>query len=119
MVVFVIVLVVVELIVVTMVAGVRRDHDMTIHRAFTVEAFYAAESGVNMAIRELMEDNDDDGDGTIGSISDDTNDANDPALGNARFVVTSATDTPLPGQITLTSQGRSGETRREMTSVIE
>ena len=117
--VFVIMLVVVELIIITMVAGVSRDHDMTVHRAFTVEAFYAAEAGVNMAIRELMEDSDEDGDGTIGSISDDTNDANDPTLGNARFLVISTADTPLPGQRTLTSQGRSGQTRREMKTVIE
>ncbi len=118
-VVFVVMLVVVDLFIVSMVANVSRDHDTTIHRSFTVEAFYAAEAGVNMAIRELMEDDDEDGDGTIGSISDDTNDANDPTLGSARFLVTSTPDTPLPGQRTLTSQGRSGETRREMTSVIE
>ncbi|MCH7797811.1 MAG: hypothetical protein IID28_05115 [Planctomycetes bacterium] len=119
LVVFVVVLIVVELIIVSMVTSLSRDHSATIHRAFTVEAFYAAEAGVNMAIRELMEDSDEDGDGTIGSVSDDTNDANDPTLGNARFLVTSTPDTPLPGQRTLTSQGRSGETRREMTSVIE
>ena len=118
-VVFIVVLIMVELIIVTMVTSASRDHDLTVHRAFTVEAFYAAEAGVNMAVRELMEDSDEDGDGTIGSISDDSNDANDPTLGNARFLVTSTPDTPLPGQRTLTSQGRSGETRREMTNVIE
>src|SRR2546426_11128920 len=50
-------------------------------------AFYAAESGVEFALRELKVGSDLDGDGTIGSISDDGNSANDPGLGQGTFHV--------------------------------
>ena len=45
-------------------------------------AFYAAESGLEMAMRELNQSppNDNDSDGTIGTISDNGNPADDPAL---------------------------------------
>jgi len=112
-------LLIVDLIVVSVVLGQGRDHDLTIRRLETVSALYAAEAGVNMAIRELMEDADEDLDGTVGTISDDSNDANDPALGTANFVVTATADTPDVGLTTLTSQGRCGEARREMESVME
>src|SRR5688572_6539228 len=59
------------LIGVGMVLGGARDQDLSIKRLETVRAFYAAESGMNMAIRELMVRADEDGDGAIGSISDD------------------------------------------------
>lgn len=43
-------------------------------------AFYAAESGMEMALREASQGSDIDSDGTIGSISNNGNDADDPAL---------------------------------------
>jgi len=79
----IIVLVVVNLIIVGIVVGQARDHDLTIKRIHTVDSFYATEAGVNMAFRELSYQRDEDGDGTIGTISDDSNDANDPTLGTA------------------------------------
>ena len=115
----IVILLIVDLIVVSVVLSQGRDHDLTVRRLETVRAMYAAEAGVNMAIRELMEDADEDLDGTIGTISDDTIDATDPALGQANFVVTAAADTPVVGQTTLTSRGRCGEARREMQGVIE
>ncbi len=72
-----------------------------------------------MAVRELIEVADEDLDGGIGTISDDSDDNTDPAIGNARFVVVAAVDTPAPGVTTLTSRGRSGEARREMQAIIE
>jgi hypothetical protein len=71
----------------------------------------------NWSIR--MNDADEDGDGGTGTISDDSDDGTDPTLGNARFVVTAAADTPAVGQTTLTSSGRSGEARRKMEAVLE
>ncbi|MHC4128087.1 MAG: hypothetical protein ACYS1E_15180 [Planctomycetota bacterium] len=115
----VVILLFIDLIVVGMVVGLGRDHDLTVHRMRTLEAEYAAEAGMNMSIREMMNDADEDGDGAIGTISDDSNDGNDPALGNAQFVVTAAADTPVVGQTTLTSAGRSGEARRQMESILE
>ena len=105
----IIVLVVVDLIIVGIVVGQARDHDLTIKRIHTVDSFYATEAGINMAFRELTYQRDEDGDGTIGTISDDSNDANDPTLGTAQFLVT---DAVVAGQTTLTSRGRSGATRR-------
>ena len=45
-------LIVVDLIIVGFVVGIGRDHNLTVHRMRTLEAMYAAESGVNMSIME-------------------------------------------------------------------
>ena len=117
-VVMIVLMIVIDLIIVSMVVSQARDHDLTIRRLQTIESLYAAEAGMNMSIRELMIPADEDGDSGIGTISDDSNDATDPTLGNARFVVTAAADTPAVGQTTITSEGRSGETRRRMQGVL-
>ena len=59
-------------------------------------AFYAAESGLEMAMRELNATpaNDFDSDGTIGTISDNGNAADDPALTTGRFSVTQTSVSP-------------------------
>jgi hypothetical protein len=101
----IIILLLINLIIVGMVVSQARDHDLTVRRQQTVEAFYAAEAGVNMSIRELMVPGDEDGDGFTGSIAD-------VSLGNANFFV-SAT-----GNTILTSEGRSGEARRTMTAEL-
>jgi len=113
------VLLTIDLIIVGLVLSAGRDHDLTIRRIETVEAAYAAEAGVNMSIRELMLTADDDGDGTVCTISDDGDNGNDPALGNAQFRVTIAADVPVAGQSTLTSQGRSGGAMRKMAAVVD
>jgi hypothetical protein len=115
----VVIMLMIDLIVVGLVLSTGRDHDLTIHRLRTLEAMYAAEAGVNMSIREMMIPADEDGDGTIGTISDDSDDGTDPSVGDARFVVTAAADTPYVGQTTLTSTGRSGAARRKAETIIE
>ena len=117
-VVMIVLMIVIDLIIVSMVVSQARDHDLTVRRIQTIESLYAAEAGMNMSIRELMIPADEDGDSAIGTISDDSNDATDPTLGNARFVVTAAADTPAVGQTTITSDGRSGETRRRMQGIL-
>lgn len=112
----IIVLMLVDLIIVGMVIGGARDHDLTIRRIETIQSFYAAEAGMNMAIREMMVNTDEDGDGTIGTISDDAVPANDPTFGQAQVFVTSAVAAP---QTTLTSQGRSGDARRHIAAILE
>ncbi len=52
-----------------------------------VRARYAAESGIQMAAREIAMDTDFDSDGTVGSISDDGDDSNDPVVNGAPFRV--------------------------------
>lgn len=111
----IVMLLVADLIVIGMLVGGRRDHRLTARRLESIQAFYAAAAGMNMAVRELMENVDEDGDGTIGTISDDGNDANDPAAGTARIVVTSSTS---GSETTLTAVGRSGQARRELQAVI-
>lgn len=56
---------------------------------YSLGAFYAAESGMEMAMRELNASpaNDIDSDGTIGTISNNGNDADDPSLITGSFSV--------------------------------
>jgi hypothetical protein len=109
----VVILLIIDLIIVGIVVGLSRDHDLTIRRMQTIEAAYAAEAGMNMSIREWMNDRDEDGDLVMGTISLKT-------LGNAQFVVTiSDPDTPELNQWTLTSEGSSGEARRKIEVVVE
>lgn len=79
-------LVVTNLVVVGVVLRGAGDQDLTVHRLESVQSFYAAEAGVNMSIRELMRIEDEDGDGTIGSISDDQDEDNNPTVGGAAVV---------------------------------
>lgn len=96
--------------------GGARDQDLTIARMNTLRAMYACEAGTNMAIREIMVDSDEDGDGTVGSISDDGLSANDPTVGGGRMIVTaSVSDTTA----TLTSRGRAGDSVRQAVTVME
>jgi hypothetical protein len=110
------VLVVLDLIIVGMVLAGGREQDLTARRLETVRAFYAAEAGINMAVREVMDGADEDGDGTMGTVSDDGNAANDPSLGSAQVFVTAATS---GGETTLTSKGRCGEATRELEAALE
>ncbi len=113
----IVVLLIVDLVIVSIAVGLSRDHDLTVRRMQTMEALYAAESGVNMSIREMMVNADEDLDGGIGTISDDSNDATDPTIGGAQFVVTQTV--PAAGQTLLTSVGRCGEARRKMEALLE
>jgi hypothetical protein len=107
----IIAMLVITLVMIGFVLAGARDQDLTVRRLETVRAFYAAESGANMAIREMIVDVDGDGDGAIGTISDDGSDANDPSIGNGRVKVTKS----VVGLIsTMTSHGRSGDARRKI-----
>lgn len=111
----IIALVVLQLLVAGLVTSGARDHDLTARRAETIRAFYAAEAGMNMALREVMVNADEDGDGGIGTISDDGSDANDPSVGGARTRVTAA----AAATTTLTSDARTGEARKRIVAVLE
>jgi len=94
------------------VVGVgARNQTLAAHRISTARAFYAAEAGINMAMRELALGQDSDGDGTIGSISDDENTANDPVIDNAQVHVTIDN---TGGRYLLVSHGTSSQSRRRI-----
>ncbi|MEM7227992.1 MAG: hypothetical protein AAF432_04170 [Planctomycetota bacterium] len=109
-------MVMLSIMVIGLVRRNARDFDLTVRRVQTLQAFYAAEAGTQMAMRELALTTDEDGDGTIGTISDDANDANDRVVGNGIVVVVQATG---GSDITLRSEGRSGESRREISSTLQ
>ncbi|MCA9255921.1 MAG: hypothetical protein KDA33_09800 [Phycisphaerales bacterium] len=69
---------------------------------YGTSAFYAAESGVEMAMRELNASpaNDFDSDGVIGTISDNGTSTDDPALSTGRFTVVQSSVTPPTYQAT-------------------
>ena len=104
-----------DLVIMGMVLHGARDHDLTVRRVETVRAFYAAEGGINMGIRELMNGSDEDGDGGIGSISDDGEGATDPALGAATVRVSRSIEA---GGTRLTSEGRDGASRRRLEATL-
>lgn len=68
----------------------------TLGHYFSTGAFYAAESGVEMAVRELNASppNDFDSDGTIGTISDNGNSADNPTLASGAVSVTQVSSSP-------------------------
>ena len=111
----IILLMLMNLIIVGMIIGGARESDLTVRRLETVQAFYAAEGGMNMALRELMENADEDGDGVVGSISDDADDGNNPTLGSATLVVTLAEDS---GETTVTSEGAAGLSQRQLEVIL-
>jgi hypothetical protein len=111
----IVVLVIAELVIIGIVLGGARDQDLSMRRMESTHAFYAAEAGINMAMREYADQADYDNDGAIGSISNDGNAANDPQLGPATLSVSLAT---VSGQLTLTSVGHSGEAHRKAVVVV-
>lgn len=82
-------LVLLELAIVAMVVAGARRHDLVGARVNSMRSFYAAEAGINMGVRELMNQMDEDGDGTIGAVSDDGNSSNNPGSGQATSFVVS------------------------------
>ena len=82
-------LVLLELAIVAMVVAGARRHDLVGARVNSMRSFYAAEAGINMGVRELMNQMDEDGDGTIGAVSDDGNSLNNPGSGQATSFVVS------------------------------
>lgn len=95
----------------------RTEQDLTVARMQTMRAFYAAESAIQLALREITFATDDDGDGVIGGISDDNDDTNNPFIGQARIHVTSqAAD---GGLIALTATAIEGQASRRIRVEIE
>jgi Tfp pilus assembly protein PilX len=121
-VVMVVLLLILNVIIVGMVLSGARDEHLTVRRLETVQAFYAAEAGINMAVRERLVCEDEDGDGAIATISDDAADGTDPIIGTgttAQVVVTKVDDCPTSSAITVTSRARSGQSMRVAEAVFD
>jgi hypothetical protein len=112
----VVVLLIVHMIIVGVVITGARHQDVSTGRVNTVRAFYMSESGMNMAIRELMNSADEDSDGDIGTVSDDADATNNPAIGVGTVLVESA---PSGGDTILTSTGTSGEAERKVEATMQ
>lgn len=110
-----IVLVALQLAITLSVLGGARGADLSAQRAGAIRAFYAAEGGMSMALREIDRNSDEDGDGGIGSISADANPATGPVMSFARVNVTR---TDAGGTATLVARGAMGETLREVRSQV-
>lgn len=95
----VIALVLLQLIVVGMVLAGSRDQAMGVHRAESLRTLYAADAGLEMALRELAQNADEDGDGTIGSISADNSTTTGPLLLGSRISTVLAPASPTAGEI--------------------
>jgi hypothetical protein len=109
-----VVLIVINLAIVGFVLTGARHQDGTVRMLEGLRAFYAAEAGMNMAIRELRLDADHDGDGTVGSISDDGSDASDPTVGGGRVYA----DISGAGPYTITAYGRDSLARRQLRASL-
>jgi len=72
---------------ITYVALVGDSQDAAMQQWRSLQALYAAEGGVEMAMQELAQDEDLDADGTVGGISDDGNTGNNPSVGSGTVEV--------------------------------
>lgn len=95
------------------VAGVvmagGRDHEVAGLELQGERARYAADAAAHMAVKELFDNLDRDGDGGIGTISADGNTANDPTLGATRLWATAVT---AGSETTVTARGENAAARR-------
>jgi Tfp pilus assembly protein PilX len=105
-----------QLLIVGAILSGSREQDTSVQRLDTTRAFYAAEGAMNMAIREVMSNTDEDGDGGVGTISDTGVLEDDPPVGSGRAYVVQSTS---GGVITMVSRGRSGAARRQITTDID
>ena len=84
-----------------------RTRSPKIERVETTQAFYTAEAGMDMAIREMMNN---------WNNLRRRHPRNDPTFGQAQVVVIVTVAGP---PTTLRSKGRSGDARREVETVLE
>lgn len=114
----VIALVVLQLVVVGMVVAGSRDQSLGVHRAESLRSLYAAEAGVQMALRELAVGTDEDGDGTIGSISADGQEGTGPRLQGSRINVVIESADPSSGELVALGAGTLSERQLRVAYTI-
>jgi len=111
----IVLLLLLEIAVASLLMSCTNEQSVGVDRLNTVRAFYAAEAGIQMSLREIMLGVDEDGDGAIGGISDDDDPATDPAIGPASAQVAVA----QAGEDTVvTSEGRCSPSVRVMQVTV-
>ncbi len=103
-------LLIAEVAILGLALNLSRQQHLAVDRLETVRAFYAAEAGMNMAMREVVLNSDEDGDGGIGSISDDGDAGTDPTFGLAGVSVSDSANGLLK---TLESHGYASNSERQ------
>ncbi|MBY0312651.1 MAG: hypothetical protein K2W85_11325 [Phycisphaerales bacterium] len=104
-------LVLVQTAVLASVIAARVPQDTTLRRVDAARTLYAAEGGMHMALKEVYDATDLDGDGTVGSISADASAANDPTISSAQVSVTTSTS---GSTTTLTASSRTATAARKV-----
>lgn len=112
----VIVMAVIGLIVTGLVLSGSRDQDLTVRRLESARAFYAGEAAANMAVKEIVDGVDYDGDGHVGGVSDDSSNATDPTINSSTRLNTAVTASS--GVSTCSARGTiSGTTQKLQVTV--
>lgn len=93
------------------VIAARVPQDSTLRRVDAARTLYAAEGGMHMALKEIYDTTDLDGDGTVGSISADASTANDPTISSAQVSVTAST---TGSTTTITASSRTTQAARKV-----
>lgn len=114
MVVALIALVLLQLAVVAAVTGGARDQDLSSHRLEAVRAQYAAESALQIAIREVSLAADESGDGGVGSLAGGVTAAG-PVFNAGRMAVANSI---IGTTNTVTATAEVGETVRSVRAVV-
>lgn len=86
----IVLLVLLQIIVAGIVLSGARDQELSVQRLASARSYYAADSGMHMAVREVSLGVDVDADGAIGSISNNGSSADDPRIGGTPLVATAA-----------------------------
>ncbi len=102
-------LVVLQLLAVGLTLGGARDQDLTVRRVESARAFYAAESAVQMSLREMCLGLDEDADGGVGTIRSENPGGGPPIGPGGGAAVVTRTVSTEDGVSTLSALGRSGQ----------
>lgn len=100
---------------VLMVASLTgRQSGLVSARTDTVRAFYAAEAGLHLAVRELTLSQDEDGDGVVGGIASDGLGAGGRMIGTGEAASVRVFRASVDGSERLMAEGRAGDALRRI-----
>ncbi len=111
----VVLLLILEIAIASLLMSSTNEQSVGVDRLDTVRAFYAAEAGTQMALREIMLNRDEDGDGAVGGVSNDGDQATDPHFGNSSVHVAA---TPVAGATVVKSYGACAAALRVMQATV-
>lgn len=112
----VVAMVMLQVVVAAVIISGARDLDIAGRSVEVARSLYAGEAGMNMALRELANNLDEDADGAIGSISNNGVAGDDPNLSGGRVYVTQS---KVASTTTMISNARCGQAVRTVTALAE